>query len=143
MLFSRSILVLALSFIMILLGINSQSGWLFWFAALLLASLVVSWILSLSQVRNMSLVRRHKPEISEDEPLVVTLQVKNDGWASRHLLEIIDDDPSRASAGRKPRLKQPRKSLRDYLEEMEKGVPEQPAVIDSRAAFLIPSIASA
>jgi uncharacterized protein (DUF58 family) len=127
---------------MILLGINSQSGWMFWFAALLLASLVVSWILSLFQVRNLSLVRRHKPEISEEEPLVVTLQVKNGGWISRHLLEVIDDDPFRASAGRKPRLKQPRKSLREYLKELERGAPEKPAVIDSRAAFLIPSIAS-
>jgi uncharacterized protein (DUF58 family) len=152
LLFSRSIVVLALSFTMILIGINSQSGWLFWFAALLLASLAVSWILSLFQVRNLSLVRRHKPEISEDEPLEVTLQVKNGGRLPRHLLEVIDDDPSRESSGRKPHLKPARKSLRDYLNELEQdfpeqGVPEQevpgqPAINGSRAAFLIPSIAS-
>lgn len=127
---------------MILIGINSQSGWMFWFAALLLASLVVSWILSLCQVRNLSLLRRHKPEISEDEPLEVTLQVKNDGRSPRHLLEVIDDDPSRASTGRKPHLKPARKSLRDYLNGLEQEVPEQPAINGSRAAFLIPSIAS-
>ena len=142
MLFSRSIVVLALSFTMILIGINSQSGWLFWFAALLLASLVVSWVLSLCQVRNLSLTRRHKPEISEDEPLEVTLQVKNGGWVSRHLIEVIDDDPSRASSGRKPRLKPVRKSLRDYLKELEQGAPEQPAIDGSRAAFFIPGIPS-
>lgn len=140
MFFSRSILALALSFSLILIGINSQSGWLFWLAALVLASLVISWSLSLLQVRNLSLVRRHKPEISEDEPLEVTLQVRNRGRVSRHLLEVIDDDPAATPGKRKPYLKPARKSLRDHLRQLERGPEEMPAPNRGRAAFLIPTL---
>lgn len=140
MLFSRSMVVLALSLALILIGINSQSGWLFWLAGLLLSSLVVSWVLSLHQVRNLSLARRNQPEISEEEPLEVTLEVRNRGRSSRHLLEVIDDDPCGDESRKRPRLKPARKTLREYLEDPSPPDSPSPERDGGRAAFLIPRL---
>jgi len=140
LLFSRSLLVMALSLAMVLIGINSQSGWLFWLAGLLLASLVVSWIISISQVRKLSLVRRHRPEVDEEGALEVTLEVQNGGRFSRYLLEVMDEDPCNGKPRQRPRLKAVRRTLREQLRDPSPPSKESPASVGGRAAFLIPQI---
>lgn len=140
MLFSRSMLVLALSLVMILIGVNSQSGWLFWLAGLLLAALMVSWTISLFQVRGLSLVRRHRAEIDEEGSLRVTLEIHNGGRFSRNLLEVIDEDPCNGSPRRRPRLRVKRKPLREHLRDPSPPQKESPAANGGRAAFLITRI---
>jgi uncharacterized protein (DUF58 family) len=138
--FSRSLLVLALSLAMVLIGVNAQSGWLFWLAGLLLAALGVSWIVSLFQVRNLSLVRLNQGEIGEEESLLMTLEIRNHGRVSRNLLEVIDEDPCNGSTRRKPRLKAKRKTLREHLIDPSPPRKGSTAADGGRAAFLLSSI---
>ena len=140
MFFSRSLLVVALSLAMVLIGVNSQSGWMFWLAGLLLAALLVSWIVSALQVRNLSLARIHLPEAGERDLLRVTLEIRNRGRLPRHLLEIIDEDPRGAGRRRPPRLSAPRKTLSEYLRDPSPPRNESPAEAGGRAAFLVPRI---
>jgi uncharacterized protein (DUF58 family) len=139
LLFSHSILVLALSLSMILIGVNSQSGWLFWLAGLLLAALIVSWVISLLEVRKLTLVRRHRPEVGEEESLRVVLDVRNHGRFSRNLLEVIDEDPEGGNQRKRPRLKTKRKTLREALRDPSPPEKESPAS-GGRAAFLVTRI---
>ena len=125
---------------MVLIGVNSQSGWLFWLAGLLLAALVVSWVISISQVRKLSMVRRHRPEVNEEEPLKVTLEVRNHGRFSRNLLEVIDEDPCSGDPHGRPRLKAARKNLREQLRDPSPKRKESSAANGGRAAFLISRI---
>ena len=140
MLFSRSLLVIALSLSMVLIGVNSQSGWLFWLAGLLLAALLVSWAISLSQVRKLSLARAHRTEVDEEEPLEVTLEIRNRGRFSRNLLEVIDDDPCNGIPHRRPRLKAPRRSLREQLRDPSPPRRKSPSSDGGSAAFLLSRI---
>lgn len=140
MLFSHSILVIALSLSMVLIGINSQSGWLFWLAGLLLSALLVSWLISLFEVRKLTLVRRHRPEIGEDESLRVVLDVRNGGRFSRNLLEVIDEDPGGVGSRSRPRLRAKRKTLRELLADPAEGGKVSPVSYGGRAAFLVPRI---
>ncbi len=140
MLFSRSLLVVALSMAMVLIGVNSQSGWMYWLAGLLLAALLVSWVLSALQVRGLVLSRRHAPEVGEHDLLRITLEVRNRGRFSRHLLEVIDEDPGTRDGGRKPRLRAPRKTLSEYLRDPSPPSGGAPSESGGRAAFLVPSI---
>lgn len=133
-------LVLALSLAMVLIGVNSQSGWLFWLAGLLLAALAVSWVISTLQVRKLSLVRRHRPEVDEEGTLEVTLEVRNRGRFSRNLLEVIDEDPCNGKPGGRPRLKAARRTVREQLRNPSPPPKESPASKGGRAAFLIPRI---
>lgn len=142
MLFSRSLLVASLSLSMVLIGVNSQSGWMFWLAGLLLASLLVSWVVSALQVRKLALERVHAPEASEGDILRVTLRVSNNGRFSRHLLEVIDEDPRTPESARVPRLRAPRKTLAEYLRDPSPPRGEPPSERGGRAAFLIPRIGS-
>jgi uncharacterized protein (DUF58 family) len=137
LLFSRSLIVLALSIAMILIGVNSQSGWMYWLAGLLLAALAVSWFISLFQVRGLSLVRQHLPEIDEEDTLRVTLQVHNHGRLPRNLLAVIDEDPC-AGERKRPRLRAKRKALREHMRDPRPAEKESPADAGGRATFLIP-----
>jgi uncharacterized protein (DUF58 family) len=124
----------------VLIGVNSQSGWLFWLAGLLLAALAVSWVISTLQVRKLSLVRRHRPEVDEEGTLEVTLEVRNRGRFSRNLLEVIDEDPCNGKPGGRPRLKAARRTVREQLRNPSPPPKESPASKGGRAAFLIPRI---
>ncbi len=137
MLFSRSLMVFFLSVTMILIGINSQSGWMFWLASLLLAALGVSWLLSLLQVRKLSLDRRNPPEIDEEEALRVTLDIHNHGRLSRNLIAVIDEDPACGAARKRPRLRAKHKKLREQLRDPSPPEKESPAEAGGRAAFLV------
>lgn len=125
---------------MILIGINSQAGWLFWLAGLLLSALLVSWVISLLEVRGLTLVRRHRPEVGERESLRVILDVRNGGRFSRNLLEVIDEDPAETGTRRKPRLKNRRKTLRELLRDPSPAEKGTPVSSGGRAAFLVPRI---
>lgn len=138
--FSRSLLVVALSLAMVLIGVNSQSGWMYWLAGLLLAALLVSWIISALQVRNLVLSRSHPPEVGENDLLRVTLEVRNRGRLPRHLLEVIDEDPGAAGSRRKPRLRAPRKTLAEYLRDPSPPRGDPLSESGGRAAFLVPAI---
>ena len=140
MLFSRSLVVAALSLAMILIGVNSQSGWLFWLAGLLLSALLVSWTTSVFEVRKLSLTRRHRSEVNEEETLEVTLVVENHGRFSRNLLEVIDEDPCDSRPHKRPRLKPARKTLRAYLRDPSPPQKGSPAANGGRAALLIPRV---
>lgn len=139
----RSMIVVALSAAMILIGINSQSGWLFWLAGLLLAALLVSWLESLFQVRELEAERLHPVGVVEGEDLEVEIRVRNGGRFTRHLLAVIDADPREAST--KPRfvLKAKRRSIRETLREVLAG--ETEAAHDDRhtggaAVLLLPRL---
>ncbi|MBN2025540.1 MAG: DUF58 domain-containing protein [Actinobacteria bacterium] len=140
MFFSRSIMVLILSFSMILIGVNSQSGWMFWFASLLIAALCVSWSISLFQVRKLSLVRRHLQEIDEEDTLRVTLEIHNRGLFSRNLLEVLDEDPVEGNLHKRLRLISKRKPLREQMRDPSPPEKESPADVGGRASFLITRI---
>jgi uncharacterized protein (DUF58 family) len=140
LLFSRSMVVLALSLAILLIGVNSQSAWLFWMVGLLLSSLLVSWALSLYEVRNMSLVRLHDAEVSEEESLQITLKIRNRGRFSRHLLEIIDEDPCAKTPRKRPRLRPKRMNLRDRLVGSSPSNETSPDLSGQGAAFLVPSL---
>lgn len=140
MFFSRSIMVIVLAFAMILIGVNSQSGWMFWFASLLIAALGVSWFISLFQVRKLSLVRRNLPETDEEEELRVTLEIRNRGRFSRNLLEVIDEEPGAVDARKRPRLRAKRRPLREQLRDPSPPEKESPAEAGGRASFLITRI---
>jgi len=133
-------MVFVLSFAMILIGVNSQSGWMFWFASLLIAALGVSWFISLFQVRKLSLARRHLPEIDEEETLRVTVEIRNRGRFSRNLLEVIDEDPGAGNPRKHPRLKAKRKPLREQMRDPSPLEKESPAEAGGRAAFLVTRI---
>ncbi|MDY6795589.1 MAG: DUF58 domain-containing protein [Actinomycetota bacterium] len=142
MFFSRSLFVLVLSLALIIIGINSQSGWLFWLAALLLSALGISWLLSLQQVRGLGIKRRHRPRVSEEEELEITLEVTSRGRFSRYLLEVIDTDPRDGDSQKKARLKAKRKSLREQLDMVRGIVKEEVAQQGERGKtpFLIPHL---
>ncbi|MFW6114044.1 MAG: DUF58 domain-containing protein, partial [Actinomycetota bacterium] len=135
MLFSRSVLSLALALALIIIGKNSRSGWLFWLAGMLLSALVTSWLLSLRQVRGLSVKRRHKPRASEGEDLEVSLEVHNNSRLSRNLLEVIDSDPCDGGSQKRPRLRTARKSLRHPGEPRGRRGEEEGG---GKASFLIP-----
>jgi uncharacterized protein (DUF58 family) len=137
LLFSRSFLVLALSLAMILIGINSQSGWLFWLAGLLIAALLTSWAISLLEVRKLALSRRHRPEIGEEEPLRVDLDIRNGSRFSRNLIEVIDEDPGDGGPRGKARLKAKHRPLREQFRDPSPAEKESPASSGGRAAFLL------
>lgn len=119
----RSLITVALSLAMVLIGINSQSGWLFWLAGLLLAALAVSWLDSLFQVRNLEAERIHKPAVSEDQALDIRLKVRNRGRFPRHLLAVVDGDPCRKDAPARFTLKAPRRSFKSLLREADTDEP--------------------
>ena len=133
-------MVFVLSFAMILIGVTSQSGWMFWLASLLLAALGVSWLISLLQVRKLSLDRHHPPEIDEEETLRVTLDVHNHGRLSRNLLAVIDEDPASGDTHKRPRLKARHRSLREQMRDPAPPQKESPADVGGRAAFLVTRI---
>lgn len=139
MLFARSFAVLGLAMALILIGINSQAGWLFWLASMLLSALLVSWLLSAFQVRRLSIERKHEEEIAEDELLEVNISIRNRGLVSRSLLEVIDTDP--CSHERKLRLKPPRRSLSEKWRDPSPAVKLSPGSDGGQAAFLIPRLA--
>jgi uncharacterized protein (DUF58 family) len=139
-LFARSFAVLGLAFALILIGINSQAGWLFWLASILLAALIVSWILSMIQVRGLEVKREHKEELAEDESLDIKLSVYNRGLLARSLLEVIDCDPYRPG-DRKPRMSPPRKSVREQWRDPSPPVMPTPEEAGGQAAFLLPRVA--
>jgi uncharacterized protein (DUF58 family) len=138
--FSRSVAVLSLAFALLLIGVNAQAGWMFWLAGLLVSGLLVSWALSLWQVRNLSISRHHKGRVGEDELLEVALDVRNHGRFSRHLLEVVDEDPCLASPKKQPRLRAPRKKLGEYLSDPTPPHKPSPEEGGGRAAFLIPRL---
>jgi len=143
LLFSNSLAVLALSLSILLIGINSQSAWLFWLAGLLISAVLVSWAFSLWEVRRLSLSRSHRPEVGEDELLEITLRISNRGRFSRHLLEVIDEDPCATTPRSRPYPKRARKPLKVRLNELLDPSPprEAPAAREGGpAAFLIPSL---
>ena len=135
----RSFAVLALSLALIMIGINSQAGWLFWLASMLLAAVLVSWLLSIFQVRSLSLERRHKQEVGEDQTLELTLSVRNRGMIPRSLLEVVDGDPGLPSEKR-PRLKPPRKTIREQWRDPSPPIKTLPEESGGLAAFLLGSI---
>lgn len=125
MLSSRSLTVVALSLAMVLIGINSQSGWLFWLAGLLLAALLVSWLESLLLVRNLEAERSLPPSAVEGESLEVELRVRNGGRFSRHLLAVVDTDPGTEEAPARFSLKARRRSLGELWREAMAGGPDE------------------
>ncbi len=127
---------------MVLIGVNAQSGWLFWLAGLLLAAVLVSWFISLLEVRRLSPTRRHRPEIDEEEPLRIVLDIHNGGRFSRNLIAVIDEDPAATDPRRRPRLKAKRKSLREHLQDPSPPEKESPVSSGGRAAFLVSRIAA-
>ncbi len=141
MLNSRSLTALALSLALLLIGVNSQSGWLFWLAGLLIAAVLAAWADSLLEVRGLSLQRRHPPEIGEDELLQVDLVVRSRGRCSRNLIVVVDGAPGEAAGRRGPRLKPARKTLREHFRDPAPAERESP-VSGGRAAFLIPRLAA-
>ncbi|WP_287153117.1 DUF58 domain-containing protein [Candidatus Solincola tengchongensis] len=118
---ARSLIVVALSLAMILIGINSQSGWLFWLAGLLLAALLVSWLESLFQVRGLEAERLHPPGAVEGEDLEIEIRVRNGGRFARHLLAVVDADPCEADTRSRFVLKAKRRSIREALREALAG----------------------
>ncbi|OFW61130.1 MAG: hypothetical protein A2W01_00835 [Candidatus Solincola sediminis] len=132
----RSFAVIALSLALVLIGINSQAGCLFWLASMLLAALSVSWLLSLFQVRGLTFERRHKQEIGEDQLLELTLSIQNRSRIPRSLLEVLDGDPSRPGE-KKPRLKPPRKTIREQWHDPSAAVKPPPEEAGGQAAFLL------
>lgn len=139
MFFSRTMVALSLSLALVMIGVNSQAGWLFWLAALLLSAILVSWVFSLAQVRKLSVSREVQAEVGEEELLDVSLRVRNRGRGTRQLLEVIDDDPRAEPLRRRYLLKPPRKTLKQHLRELRREGPEpEPAQgTEGRAAFLI------
>lgn len=117
----RSLTVVALSLAMLLIGVNSQSGWLFWLAGLLVAAFLVSWLESLLLVRNLHAERSLPPRTVEGEPLEVGLRVRNGGRLARHLLAVVDTDPCAEETPARFSLKSPRRSVRETLRKALAG----------------------
>ena len=140
MLSLRSLTAIALSFALVLIGINSQSGWLFWLAGLALAALVVSWADSLMEVRRLAVARFLASEAVEGEAVEITLQVRNRGRFSRNLLLVVDEDPSNKGAPEPLRVRQPRRRLRDLLASAPANPHEQDALAGGRALLLLPRV---
>lgn len=114
---ARSAAIVSLSLTMLLIGINAQSGWLFWLAGLLIAALFVAWIDSFLQVRNLEAERALQPEAFEEETLEITLRVRHRGRFQRHLLVVVDGHPGEEDPPRRIRLKAPRRRLGEILRE--------------------------
>jgi uncharacterized protein (DUF58 family) len=129
---------MGLAFALILIGINSQAGWLFWLASMLLAALLVSWLLSVFQVRGLGVERAHKPEVVEDELLETKLFVHNRGRLSRSLLEVIDSDPCRPQ--KRLQLRPPRKSIRELWRDPSPPLKPSPDRAGGQGAFLLPRL---
>lgn len=135
----RALATLALSFAFILIGINSQSGWLFWLAGLSIAALVVSWADSLMEVRKLGVSRSLTSEAVEGEAVEITLQLRNRGRLSRNLLLVVDEDPSGKGASGPLRLRYPRPRLRDLFAAPPSD-PAQTALAGGRALLLLPRV---
>lgn len=140
MLSPRSLVALALSFALILIGINSQSGWLFWLAGLSIAALFVSWVDSLAEVRKLDVARVLPSEAVEGEAVKITLRVRNRGRFSRNLLLLVDEDPSDKGTPGHFRLKHARPRLRDFFAARPPHRPEQTALAGGRALLLLPRV---
>lgn len=145
MLSTRSLTLVALSMALLLIGINSQSGWLFWLAGLLIAALLVSWLESLLLVRNLHAERTLPPRAIEGEPLEVELRVRNGGRLARYLLAVVDADPCAEETPARFSLKSTRRSAREVLRETLAGGEDEPGEVSQEpggpAVLLLPRLA--
>ncbi len=132
----RSLVAMLLSLTMFLIGINSQSGWLYWLAGLCLAAVVVSWVDSLLEVRGLEVERALSGEATEGSAIEVELRVHNRGRFSRNLLLLGDCDP-RGGEGIRPRLR--RRSLLFPGTQPEKAT-AHPAPAEGTALLLLPRL---
>jgi uncharacterized protein (DUF58 family) len=123
--------VIGLSLALVLIGINSQAGWLFWLASLLLAALLASWGLSLFQVRNLSLQRALPPDAEEKRPFHVDILVENRSRRAKYLLLAVDETPDNSPHPKKPRLKPRRPTLRAHPRALrERRLPSVEETVD-------------
>lgn len=136
----RALTVLSLAFAMILIGINSQSGWLFWLAGLCIAAVAVSWVDSLAEVRKLVVERLVKGEAIEGETVEVALHVRNRGRLSRNLLLIVDEDPSCTAASGSFRPRRLRRGLRWPSERLAREVAAQAGTACGLAMLLLPRV---
>lgn len=125
---------------MILIGINSQSGWLFWLAGLCIAAVAVSWVDSLAEVRRLEVERLVKEEAVEGETVEITLRVRNRGRFSRNLLLLVDEDPSLVAASRGFRPGRLRRGFRWPSESPPHERAEQAGPSCGRVALFLPRV---
>src|SRR3712207_714990 len=96
--------VVCLGFILYLIATNSGAGWLYVVAASIGGVVAVAALLPPWNVRGVKVVARHAPVVlTAGEPFECSLEIKNTGRFTRHLLEVEDrfaGDEGRAVAVR-------------------------------------------
>ncbi len=83
--------VVCLGFILYLIATNSGAGWLYVVAAAIGGVVAVAALLPLWNVRGVEVVARRTPVLlTAGEPFECSLELKNTGRFTRHLLEVED-----------------------------------------------------
>ena len=91
---ARSLAALGMSLVLLLLGISSQSPWLYWMAALVISTLLVSAASAHVQVGKIRLALESPTRATEGEEIVLTLAVENQGSYGRYLILLGDLGPT-------------------------------------------------
>lgn len=91
---ARSLSTLGLSLVLLLLGVNSQSAWLYWMSALVVSAWLVSILSALLQVRATQPNMVLSTQVTEGEEVHLKVEVRNKGRTGIHLVLLKDLGPA-------------------------------------------------
>lgn len=114
-----------LGVVLYLIATSSGAGWLYVVAAAVGATVLISALMPLWNVRNIE-VTRWAPAVGTDgTPLRCSAEIRNTGRFTRHMLEIEDRLAGDTGGGLVPRLKRSASESFDYIiENPRRGVYE-------------------
>lgn len=106
-----------------LIATSSGAGWLYVVAAAIGATVLISALVPLWNVRNIEVQRRAPTVGTAGTPLPCSAEVRNAGWVARHMLEIKDGFAGGAGNGIVTRLKRGGSESFEYvIENPRRGI---------------------
>jgi uncharacterized protein (DUF58 family) len=106
-----------------LIATSSGAGWLYVVAAAIGATVLISALVPLWNVRNIEVERRAPTVGTSGTPLPCSAEIHNTGWLARHMLEIKDDFAGDTGSGIATRLRRGGSESFDYaIENPRRGI---------------------
>lgn len=115
--FVKPVLLIGLGGLLYLIATSSGAGWLYVVTATIGATVLISALAPLWNVRNIEINRRSPSAGTAGTPLPCSVEVRNTGRLSRHMLEIKDLFAGDTGGGMVTRLKGGEATSFDYVVE--------------------------